>query len=139
VLCTTPPKEGNFDRSTSPLTLALSPQKVERVLYAASTIGTVLVVYFWRGRSLSGGRTTPVLRTTPPREGNFNRSTSPLTLALSPQKVERVLYAALHRMQKRALSDSSVKRSGIHSVKTCQRFTCNLPRGFGMLAKNDGS
>jgi len=63
-------------------------------------------------RRLSEVRTTPVLRTSPPKEGNFvnavtagitarsarevasskRKTPSPLTLALSPQRVERVLY-----------------------------------------------
>jgi len=38
-------------------------------------------------------------------------------------------------MLKRALSESSDQRTAIRSVKTCQRFTCNLPGGFGMLAR----
>jgi len=83
------------------------------------TAGTVLVVAVFEGEKTERARTTPVLRTTPPREGNFDRRdnsressppsplpsppkgwrgfyTPPLTLTLSPQRVERVLYTPLH-------------------------------------------
>jgi len=38
-------------------------------------------------------------------------------------------------MLKRALSESSDQRTAIRSVKTCQRFTCTLLGGFGLLAR----